>query len=189
MLQKLRNLFGSGRPELTGGFLATSRPAPVDVLFLDFDGVLHPRTGGASQFSRLPLLVPLFDAHPDLRIVVSSDWRLAFPPEDLFEFLDILRDRVIGVTPEILSRDVARFPGDPLVPKYRQREILWFLYNHPEVRNWLVLDDIPDLFEENFRESSVLITDPYTGLTEADIDAIQHRLYPEIVSPQQRVYS
>lgn len=185
MFPKLKNLFGSKKPELARGLPATFRPAPVDVLFLDFDGVLHPIKGGASQFSRLPLLVPLFDAHPDLRIVVSSAWRLAFPLEELFELLEVLRDRVIGVTPEILDRKVACFPGDPLVTNYRQREILWFLHGHPEVRNWLVLDDIPDLFEDEFRKSKVLLTDYRTGLTEADIVAIQRRLYPESISALQ----
>jgi len=51
------------------------------VLFLDFDGVLHPQGGGAAgpRFSQLPLLEAWLREpdHARVGIVISSTWREA----------------------------------------------------------------------------------------------------------------
>lgn len=61
------------------------------ILFLDFDGVLHPpraiagakppqtpaqiRAGWPQTFVHLPVLVRLLAAHENVGVVVSSSWR------------------------------------------------------------------------------------------------------------------
>lgn len=66
------------------------------VLFLDFDGVLHPvpavptnrvvngkpvmRAIQVLPFEWLPVLAQLLRPHPDVRLIVHSSWRLVHTP-------------------------------------------------------------------------------------------------------------
>lgn len=99
------------------------------VLFLDFDGVLHPIGGNASgtPFGRLPLLEAMLrEARcAAVRIVVSSTWREAYSPSRLRSvFATDLRARVIDVTPTLDDYDgtYARWheirPGWPCTPRW-----------------------------------------------------------------------
>lgn len=46
------------------------------ILFLDFDGVLHPITGSTPfQIASVNALEVVISQFPDLNIVVSSSWR------------------------------------------------------------------------------------------------------------------
>ena len=45
------------------------------ILFLDFDGVLHPNSDDSEHFSCAPLLWELLRRHPDVRVVLSTGWR------------------------------------------------------------------------------------------------------------------
>ena len=76
-------------------------PLPASFLFLDFDGVVHPRTRGT--FELLPLLETWLIANPHVLVVISSTWRLEFSLEHIREgFLaPELHARVIGVTPDM----------------------------------------------------------------------------------------
>ncbi|KWU23361.1 HAD domain-containing protein [Burkholderia cenocepacia] len=81
------------------------------VLYLDFDGVLHPnevyqtkkgivlRAPGHNLFEHAPIIERLLTPYPDVRIVLSTSWVLAkgfsFARDQLPE---ALRSRVIGAT-------------------------------------------------------------------------------------------
>jgi hypothetical protein len=52
------------------------------VLFLDFDGVLHPTTHGSALLSQLPLLESALEGR-DYSMVISSSWRFHMEMEDL----------------------------------------------------------------------------------------------------------
>jgi len=144
----------------------------ADVLFLDFDGVLHPLSGG-QEFSLVPKLLPLFSEFPRLRVVFTTDWRFAFDFAGLYEKVGPLSPYCIGETPKITDLHQTHFPGEPQIPFSREREILWYLHEHPEVRNWVAVDDIPDLFEPNFVDQHVLITDAHTGISDTDIATLR----------------
>ena len=155
----------------------TPGPPPLlDILFLDFDGVLHPVSGICREFSQTSLLVPLFKENPHLRIVVTSDWRFGYEDWELKKKLEVLGEYCIGSTPRIYALDEKHFPGEPDVLFSRQREILWYLHENPHVRNWLALDDIPDLYEDEFRAAHVFITNPYTGIEAHQMDIVRARL-------------
>ena len=129
------------------------------MLFLDFDGVLHPSGGESSgaRFSRRPLLETLL-REPDLchvEIVISSTWREAYPLKQLISFFsEDIRPRIIGVNPTLV--DVA--------PRHlRYREIKSWLVAYPEIGHWAALDDAVDDFPSD-RRANVVFTNPAIGL-------------------------
>lgn len=71
------------------------------LIFLDFDGVLHPKGAGGQHFTRLPLL-EAFLREPDMvkiKLVISSTWRQAYGLAKLRQFFaPDIGARIIGVT-------------------------------------------------------------------------------------------
>ena len=111
------------------------------ILFLDFDGVLHPEGEGhlpddGSDFCFLPRLEALLREFPHVRIVISSSWRerLAYPTL-LKPFSEDIRARIIGATPP-------REFGLPHPFAHREGQILAWLQLHDAVDGpWVALDD------------------------------------------------
>jgi len=136
------------------------------VLFLDFDGVLHPVGGGSSQFTRLPLLEALL-REPGLahvRIVISSTWRDMHSLKRLQQFFSPdLRERVIGVTP---------VPDEYSSDHERYEEIRAWLDENGEVAAWAALDDDVDGFPPHRRER-VVFTDPLEGVGPEDLERVR----------------
>jgi hypothetical protein len=114
-------------------------PRARPVLFLDFDGVLHPAgvptinsDGDFVPDERLFLwranLESELRAHPELRIVISSDWRKYHAEEDLVVFLGPeLGRRVVGVM--------------PYFERGSRAEAVRAEAARRGVRHWLALDD------------------------------------------------
>jgi hypothetical protein len=129
------------------------------VLFLDFDGVLHPCGGVAAgvRFSRRPMFETLLQ-EPDLRhveIVISSTWREAYPLRKLIAmFSKDIQPRIIGATPTL---------DDVAARHLRYREIRSWLNAHPEIVHWAALDDAVDDFP-NDKRANVIFTNPAIGL-------------------------
>lgn len=117
------------------------------VLFLDFDGVLHPpkaiagarppltpaqiRAGWPQTFEHLPLLAQLLQAHTDVCVVVSSSWRLFLSEEELGELLS----------------PIAPWYAGALHPRLTQRDEAikaWLAEN--SIKDFAVLDDVPRFF-------------------------------------------
>lgn len=141
------------------------------VLFLDFDGVLHPTGGNASgaPFGRLPLLEAMLRETrcAAVRIVVSSTWREAYSLSRLRSvFAPDLRARVIDVTPTLDDYDGAYA---------RWHEIRAWLALHPEVERYAALDDMVSGFPVE-QHRHVAFTDGSTGLREADLVAVRKML-------------
>ena len=100
------------------------------LLFLDFDGVLHPtHFAGEDPFNRVHLLEETLYGS-NIGIVISSSWRFTHSLEKLQKLLpNSISSLVIGVT------------GSPVIGKHpRHQEIVNFLQSH-EVCNWKALDD------------------------------------------------
>lgn len=114
------------------------------ILFLDFDGVLHPfpkPIDSAQLFCNLPRLETVLRDFPDVQIVISSSWREDQTLEELVAlFSSDIATRVIGVLPLIEIRSLA----DMAVVRYR--EIEQFLESLDEPVQWIALDDDPTLF-------------------------------------------
>lgn len=129
------------------------------LLFLDFDGVLHPApphnrdTGVMSCLERFEAVTRDF---PGWNIVISSSWRQAFSSDVIKGFFsDDIGDRVVGMTPVL----------DPGLPCLKQREIEQYLANTGQSHlPWLALDDHADEFEEAL--PNLILCDPGRGFDE-----------------------
>lgn len=137
------------------------------VLFLDIDGVLIAYPEGVHtppQFT--PRCVEAFksilQAVPRAKVVLSSTWRWPQHVNRLHEqWLQngFPENLVIDATPDTRQ--------DPSVsPLYRRGlEIKAWLDSHPEVQNWVVLDDERMAIETVLDPSRCVFTNPSRGLT------------------------
>ena len=161
------------------------------ILFLDFDGVLHPQlrpqdylarfpglpgvqppTAGNGLFSRLPLLWRVLRDHPGIDVVFSTSWRERHDFRQLVEKAtqgggEDMAHRFVGVLPVIEIRS-----ADDL-PNIRYREILQYLREHGrEAEAWLALDDDAALFPSGC--PNLVLCEQ--GFSEKEGDALRERL-------------
>lgn len=130
------------------------------VVFLDIDGVISkfgPKGNGMYGLSK-PLLrnLSFLIKTSKAKIVLSSSWR---------EFPEARRrlDRALRYKGLKINYSTPVFPDSNA--KTRQAEIEQWLSEHPEVKDYVILDDIPDYFHGDLRDHLVTC-DPNEGLTE-----------------------
>lgn len=130
----------------------------MKVLFLDVDGVLN-RWGSAQPFDaelvdELSRVVRLSGAS----VCVSSTWRkLETHRERLLGVLTQIGAPVVGWTPDL---GAAADEGNLYIE--RGEEIQAWLDGHPEVSQFVILDDNDDMAHLAHR---LVLTNGYTGLT------------------------
>lgn len=157
--------------------MATDPTDPQElILFLDFDGVLHPEGVGEDlHFVHLPAFEAALREFPSVQVVVSSAWRLDMPLDELRQkFSQDIRARVVGVTPSLPH----------LEAKYgqRQRECeLWLRQAYPggvATPRWLALDDRESYFDRGCQNLVLLPHVHYggTGLDGETLDLLRRRL-------------
>ena len=129
------------------------------IIFLDFDGVLHP--DGVGLFSQLSIFERFLTDMPEAEVVISSTWREDHTLDQLRGFFSpALQDRISGVTPSL--EDGYELGG-------RQREIQSYLSSEElSDRNcaWVALDDIAMFFEDACQK--LVLTDSSKGFTEQE---------------------
>ncbi len=123
------------------------------LLFLDFDGVLHPLAPVSELhpdkwFCWLPVLTELLAPWPDVEIVVHSSWRAHFTAAELRQLLGTLGPRVIG--------------GAPSIPKPQAIEAV-LKANAGLFRSHVVLDDDARLARHPGLQ--MILCDPQMGLS------------------------
>jgi hypothetical protein len=125
------------------------------ILFLDFDGVLHPASapiGADTDFCCLPLLEDWLRQHRQVNIVISSSWREIMTLEKIrLLFNKDIRHRVVDVCPNLTRDKEFEF--------VRHAEILAWLENSHYRGPWLALDDSVHLFPPNCKELIVCQSD------------------------------
>jgi hypothetical protein len=112
-------------------------------VFLDFDGTVHPEVcTEAELFVDLPRLEAVVRAFQDVRIVISSSWRLHRTLDEMSAlFSDDIRPRILGETPVFGD-------GSSMPQGHRRREALAFLDARGLDRDrWVALDDMAQLWE------------------------------------------
>ena len=121
------------------------------VLFLDFDGVLHPGPGVEGSLTHwcwLPVLAQALARHEDVRIVVHSTWRHEYNVDELRELLGRLGERVLGATPA----------GE------RLQSIEAWLASNRGVTTFRILDDDKNDFYR--LPAELIVCDPTAGVTD-----------------------
>lgn len=111
------------------------------LLFLDFDGVLHPQIDGEATpadllFCHLPRLERVLRDFPSIEIVISSTWRYHFTLEKIrARFAPDIQPRIVDTT--LL---VAQLDG--YLSAQREQEILdWLSAKGRMAESWIALDD------------------------------------------------
>lgn len=146
------------------------------ILFLDFDGVLHPETVEQENglFCCCTQLWAVLEAVPAVEVVFTTTWRRKRRVEELVHLVtegggEHLASRFIGATPEALRNEFS--------DTYRSREVeclAWLYGNGQPWREWVAVDDIAYWF--SFPQPRLVLIDPATGLTAHDADRIVARL-------------
>ena len=137
----------------------------MKLLFLDFDGVLHPNFCQEEHyFSRTDYLLAALDGFADaVEVIISSSWRFHWPADVLLQKLPAsLAPLVVGFTPEV----------DPGWHQ-RYREIHAYLKSRRGHFDWRALDDAYSEFPKNCAE--LIRCDGRIGLD--DLTAAQLRLW------------
>lgn len=132
------------------------------VLFIDFDGVMHPLNKGKT-FTNTHLLWDILRRIPDLQIVISSSWREHYAFERMVGLLtreggEVLSPRIVGVTPQTANTSRG------------QECVQWLINSNIQDSQWLAIDDDPNLFK-GF-EDRLICTNPRLGLTEQDVERV-----------------
>jgi hypothetical protein len=144
------------------------------ILFLDFDGVLHPAVNydSAQLLSKLPLLEAALHLCPGVAVVVSSTWRENRTLAELQAlFSPDIAPRIISVTPQ--WRDIQ---DETSFGTYvRQAEIeAWLRTTDRAWEQWIAVDDQPHLFRPFCKH--LFLTNATTGLAEDDCKVLVQRL-------------
>jgi HAD domain in Swiss Army Knife RNA repair proteins len=122
------------------------------ILFLDFDGVLHPANPSEALFTKVPRLANWLDTWPQVDVVISSSWRVAHSQQKMVEMLGpIIGSRVVGCTPWLAqARDDNVYPAAKTTVLTHERQVqvqAWMASSWDPGRAWVALDDMPYLFE------------------------------------------
>lgn len=155
------------------------------ILFLDFDGVLHPEVVGVANFCKAPILWQVLRVCQHVDVVFSTSWRETYPKRELVEFVtrgggEVLSRRFIGTTPcPETARALWGRIGVKEVPTdgYRVREYecrLWRHLNRALDRPWLAIDDHAHWFEVGL--ANLYVVDARHGLREEDVPRLIGRL-------------
>lgn len=148
------------------------------ILFLDYDGVLHPgdvylirrepvlrAEGNVSLFGYASILEQALADQPDIRIVLSTSWVPQLGFDRAKGYLPAaIRERVIGATwhrhAGIMRNDWLRF--------IRFLQIDAYVHRH-QLTNWLAIDDDAVGWPVPLRHHLVHCEDPYLGLSNPSV--------------------
>lgn len=97
----------------------------LEVIFLDFDGVVHRQMN--ESFEYLPNLYKVLDLFPEIKIVISNDWRHCMNKDSYTNIFGTYGSRIVGATGKHES-------------KMRELEIMEYanMYN---IKNFIAIDD------------------------------------------------
>lgn len=121
------------------------------LLFLDFDGVMHPTGPTCLPFEHLDALETILRRHQHVDVVISSSWRKVHTLAHMREgyFSADIQARVVGTTPIIPNAT-------------RWQEIMAFLTETQHIGPYLVIDDNAAEFPEGWEP--LLLCAPESGL-------------------------
>lgn len=137
------------------------------VLFLDFDGVLHPFDRPDGVFTLLADFERAIRDYPEIDIVISSAWREPHGLDELRRlFSPDIAQRIVGATP--VFTDFTR-------PHLRESEIIAWLHDAGRQEEaWVAIDDTDWFFSANC--ANLILVDPGTGFNSSTEQELRRRL-------------
>lgn len=154
------------------------------IIFLDIDGVLnynswnqnHQREisdGVLIDENKVKLLCKIIEA-TSAGVVLHSGWRFWFndaiqptrkESQKLVEILEKNQITILDITPDFSTEEIKKTKKYSLV---KAKEILSWLHEHPEVKNWIVIDDL--YLHDDEVEKHQIKTNQETGLKQEDVE-------------------
>ena len=156
------------------------------ILFLDFDGVMHPDPcPKKSFFCQLPLIEAVLRELPQVDIVVSSSWRYDHQLEELKAFFSPdIRPLVIDVTPTVARTNDEGWIPPHLLQHHREWECRKWLRQHRDVDTpWLAIDDVSEWFVPDCEH--VLLTQSELGFQSNQTSQLRDMLKAIISAPRK----
>lgn len=136
------------------------RPPREKVLYLDFDGVLHP--GTRETFIFRADFEALMRHYPDVDIILTTEWRKGCTLDYLRGmFVEDIRERIVGATP-VLDGPMARY-----------REICE-VNQRFGIHRWVAIDDWKPHFPDGC--PNVVFVDGRYGLNRDDLQWLSKKL-------------
>lgn len=134
------------------------------MLFLDFDGVLHPSTIGTDSLLSKASLLSMALYGIDLQIVISSSWRFTHSLKDLKAKLPSeIAKKIVGVT------------GPAVIGKHpRYNEIINYLNTQKGITDWRALDD--SCWEFPSSCPNLIVCNSNTGINIKEINTLTNWL-------------
>lgn len=150
-----------------------TRQIGSQVLFLDFDGVLHRDGAPVDElFCHIPLLEEALRRCPGVDVVISSSWREVHPLDEIQEYFSPdIGARIIGITPA--RPELATIPTE-LWSFVREAECVAWIMEHRPSPPWIALDDQAWRFRPFC--PNLLLIDGKTGLTPEKAEHLVRRL-------------
>ena len=149
------------------------------ILFLDFDGVLHPvGSKEGSYFCQLPMLEAfLQNEAPDWKIVISSSWREYFSFQELLSFFSVdIRARIIGCTLPDGDAALLNTWGQQAMLIPREVQIRQFLFQRGlGGERWLALDDMAGWFSGGSKNPNLILCDASVGFGDHELAQLRQR--------------
>jgi hypothetical protein len=138
------------------------------ILFLDFDGVLHPFSRPNGPLVHVPYFERVLRDFPDVDIVISSAWREAHSLQQLRAFFsEDIAQRIVGVTPQLDSLKH---------PFIREAEIVaWLRDTGRASETWVAVDDIASFFSPDCR--NLVLVDTDVGFNKTTENELRKRLH------------
>lgn len=154
------------------------------IIFLDIDGVLNYNSwnqnhqceisdGVLIDENKVKLLCKIIEA-TSAGIVLHSGWRFWFndtieptrkETQKLVEILGKNQITILDITPDFSTDEIKKTKKYSLV---KAKEILSWLHEHPEIKNWIVIDDL--YLHDDEVEKHQIKTNQETGLIQEDVE-------------------
>lgn len=143
----------------------------MKILFLDFDGVITTyQSKWMIDMNKVKIINNICDK-TDAKIVVTSSWRIGYAGvvSAFHEFLKqyFIKHEYEGIFKYIFNKFINNIVGmTDSVGTCRGNEIKFYMNEHPEVENYVIVDDDSDMFD--YQLFNFVQTDTYEGITERD---------------------
>ena len=141
----------------------------MKVIFLDFDGVITTeKSKWKLDLDKMKLVKEICDKTGS-KIVISSSWRTN-NLESTIKYITDTSNYFVGEHPFLMPELVVGITGRMFYQNYsfpRGVEVMCYQYDHPEIDNYVILDDDNDFLIS--QKDNYIRTDAYNGINEEDV--------------------